>query len=162
MIPLQFEPTQQTGSIAIPDEDFLALSDYDGYKGPRKSACLSTTLEQIAGVSRVDFSGHYGAFIHLTIDNDEPAALDKVKRAINDVLPLCRAWAAKPTHYLVSHGDFETGETVQGVSPSDLFEAEESALHNGAMNGERVYAVTAVGAPKDWTWMIVSDDLRDQ
>lgn len=161
MIPLQFEPTSQTGAIALDDGDFGALLEYDGYNGPEKKACLSTALEQIVGVSRVDFSGHYGAFISLTLDNDEPAALDKVKAEINAVLTLARAWSEPRKGYLVTHGDFETGETVQGVSPSDLFEAEESALHNGEMNGERVYAVTAVGAPKDWTWMIVSDDLRD-
>ena len=161
MIPLQFEPTSQNGCIAIPDEDFDALLAFDGYNGPEKRIDLTDTLQRIPGVTRVDFSGHYGALISLTLDLDEPAALDKVKLAINEVLTLARAWVAEPTRYLVTRAAYQTGALVLRPSPLDLRDTAALATGVATRGAEQVYAVTPVGPPSDRLWMIRTYDLMD-
>lgn len=92
---MKFSKTQTSYSISIDDDDFLALldsesyaTDYAAYKKHTKS--LYDKLEILAGVWDIDYDGHFGSQIILSIDVDEDT--DELKETIINIIKEHLTW----------------------------------------------------------------------
>jgi hypothetical protein len=95
-----FERTRTSYAVAIEEAAFLDLIDSESYVTGNAAfdvgnETLSTKLETLPGISGVDYSGHYGAFVYLTIDADvdKPKLHERASKLIDRHL----AWCAKLT-----------------------------------------------------------------
>lgn len=73
---MKFEKTQTSYAVYIDKDDFLSLMDSESYvtedaayKPGNKS--LHEKLNEFPGVNNVEYDGHFGNYIFLSIDADE-------------------------------------------------------------------------------------------
>lgn len=69
-------------SYAIPIDDFLAIDKYEGDQDASK--CLYMTLERIDGIHSVDYNGHFGSYIYLTIEEEHDT--QETHKKISDLI----------------------------------------------------------------------------
>ena len=81
------EVTQRNYSISISEERFTEISEAESYKNPDYFESDYTTigeqLDKLDGVWNVEYNGHFGSAIYLTLDvehdNDETwAEIEKI------------------------------------------------------------------------------------
>lgn len=94
----EFEITKRSYAIAIEDEAFLNLLDSESYvsdnaafKDGKDTLCAK--LNALPGVSKVDYNGHFGAYVYIDIDDDEDK--QKLKTQIARAIEKHLAWCAK-------------------------------------------------------------------
>lgn len=94
---LIFAKTRSSFAIEIDRDKFLDLLDSEShvtgnaaYKVGRETLCQK--LEQIDGVSGVEYSGHFGAAVYLTIESvsDTPDGREAIRSIIKSHLDWCR------------------------------------------------------------------------
>ena len=88
---LNFEITSKSYAIPIDDvDDFLAIDKYEGDQDASK--CLYMTLERIDGIHSVDYNGHFGSYIYLTIEeeHDTKETHKKISDLITTQIELAR------------------------------------------------------------------------
>lgn len=95
---MTFEITRRSYAIQIDEDAFVSLmnsesyvTDYAAHKKDKET--LDGKLNRLPGVSGVNYSGHYGAAIYLSIDadRDKPRLQAQIRRMIERHL----AWCAK-------------------------------------------------------------------
>lgn len=93
---LIFTKASSRFSIAIDNDKFLDLLDSESYvtsnaayQGDNETLCQK--LGRLSGVFDVDYNGHFGAAVHLTIDtdSDKPELRDEIRATIRDHLDWC-------------------------------------------------------------------------
>ena len=90
---LNFEIVSKSYAIPIDDvDDFLANDKYELDQDASK--CLYMTLERIDGIHSVDYNGHFGAYIYLTIEeeHDTKETHKKISDLIEEQLRLAREY----------------------------------------------------------------------
>lgn len=94
--PLAFEPMSTRFSIVIDIDRFTALLDTESYRTDnialqQGNTDLGTKLQRETVARDVEYDGHFGAHIVLTIETDEdsPQARAKILQVINDHLAWC-------------------------------------------------------------------------
>ncbi|AFU87534.1 hypothetical protein CcrKarma_gp350 [Caulobacter virus Karma] len=97
---LTFAPQSTRYAVEVPERDFLALTRAEEIlaPGPYLEPSLSERLEAQAGVWDVEYNGHFGAAVYLTldVDADSPAARDALASIIADQLAKAKAWKRQP------------------------------------------------------------------
>lgn len=83
-MPFTFTKQRTQYSIALTDAQILHITDLDGIT--IMSGCLYTILDQINGVSDIDYDLHFGAQISLYIDAD--CDNNETWRAINNTITI--------------------------------------------------------------------------
>ena len=103
----EFEITTRSYSIQIEDDPFLDLLDSESYVSgnaafDKGQATLNEKLEKLPGVTKVDYNGHFGGAVYLTIDCDEDTT--SLKKQIARIIERHLAWCAtlpKAEHVVV-------------------------------------------------------------
>lgn len=94
---MQFIVSKTSYSIEIEQNLFLNLldsesyvTDHATYKDDNKTLCEK--LGQITGVNDIEYNGHFGNFIYLTIDKDvdNKKTKDQISKIIEDHLEWCK------------------------------------------------------------------------
>jgi hypothetical protein len=82
---MELERLSTNYAIPITTDQMLALINAERLYGPlQMEPHLSERLEKIAGASKVDYDGHFGAAVYLTLDLDSDST--KTHAAINAVI----------------------------------------------------------------------------
>jgi hypothetical protein len=83
-------------AIPIQPEELIALDKYESPLRPEWSGekSLSTLLDEIPGVDRSDYNGHFGAYIHVRIDSDYDisSTRDKIRALIHQNIKKAVDW----------------------------------------------------------------------
>lgn len=92
---LTFEPTFTRYCIEIEAKAFTAMLDAEEILGrgePMDS--LSDSLEKLPGVNEVEYNGHFGANVFLSLDSDidSPAAREALGVVIEQHLAAAKKW----------------------------------------------------------------------
>ena len=94
---LKFEVVSTSYAMAIEDvDDYLAIEKYEGDQDASK--CLYMTLERIDGIHTVDYNGHFGAYIYLTVEteHDTKETHDKIINLITNQIIVAREYITNP------------------------------------------------------------------
>jgi hypothetical protein len=68
---MQFNVTARMYEITIEENEMLALIREEAYDGKLCENTLFDKLKKVDGVSNIDYNGHFGSAIFLTIDVDK-------------------------------------------------------------------------------------------
>lgn len=89
---LKLEPVVTSYSVEVPDADFRRLLESEGYSSDRRlDDFLSTKLDNLPGVYKTDYNGHYGAQIMFSLDREDDTdanrrlILDTIKRHLESL-----------------------------------------------------------------------------
>ena len=97
---LNFEITSKSYAIPIDDvDDFLAIDKYEGdIPYAESSRCLYLSLEKIDGVNSIEYNGHFGLYIYLTVEeeHDTKETHKKISDLIEEQLKLAREYINNP------------------------------------------------------------------
>lgn len=94
---LKMDIVSKSYSIPIDDvDDFLAIDKYEGELDGSK--CLYLSLETISGVYNVDYNGHFGSYIYLSIEeeHDTKETHKKIFDLIETQIELAREYINNP------------------------------------------------------------------
>lgn len=94
---MKFTKTRSTYYIEIDEAKFLRLLDSESYATnyaafKAGSRTLGQKLDALPGIWNVDYNGHFGSAIHLSIDSGDDNA--KTRRLINQVIDEHLEWCA--------------------------------------------------------------------
>jgi hypothetical protein len=99
---VQFEKTSTSYAIEIGDEDFSALLDSESYVTDNAAykagaATLGEKLDRQTPARNVDYNGHFGAHVFLSLDADDDTEATRlaIKVLILDHLRWCRTLKKK-------------------------------------------------------------------
>ncbi len=83
---MQLTITKRSYRLDISDEQFLKLSRHEDSNWREKT--LSAKLDEVRGVSRTEYNGHFGASIFFDIDTDEDSAelRKEIRKIVRDHL----------------------------------------------------------------------------
>jgi hypothetical protein len=97
---LKFEMVSKSYAIAIEDVDeFLSIDKYEGdIPYDESSKCLYMSLEKIDGIHSVDYNGHFGSYIYLTVEeeHDTIETHKKISDLITNQIELAREYVLNP------------------------------------------------------------------
>lgn len=91
---MELERLSTNYAVSISTEQMLALINAERLYGPlQMEPDLSERLEKISGVSKVDYDGHFGAAIYLTLDldSDSTKTHESIKATISEHLARCQS-----------------------------------------------------------------------
>ncbi len=96
----EWEVTCTSYAIPVDDDRFLDLLDSESHVTDnaafgKDAQTLGAKLDAIDGVSAVEYDGHFGANVFLTIDAENDGA--KIKQQINETIELHLNWCATLT-----------------------------------------------------------------
>lgn len=121
---MKFEKTTTSYAIVVPEGDFLYLmdsesyaTDHAAYKKGQQS--LSEKLDKLDGVFDVDYNGHFGAQIILTIDVEQDDA--KLKRKIISIIKKHLKWckSLELVDWVKDQRSFKNGKKRGTGNPGD-------------------------------------------
>jgi hypothetical protein len=90
---VELERMSTNYAVSIATDQMLALMNAEGLYGPlQMEPHLSERLEKISGVSKVDYDGHFGAAVYLTVDfdSDTTKTHDAIASVIAEHLARCK------------------------------------------------------------------------
>ena len=97
---LKFEIASKSYAIPIDDvDDFLAIDKYEGdIPYDESNKCLYLSLEKIDGVYSIEYNGHFGSYIYLTIEeeHDTEETHKKISDLIETQIELAREYINNP------------------------------------------------------------------
>lgn len=87
---MEFLVTRVEYAIPIQPEDLIALDRYERPSRPGWSGekTLGDLLDEIPGVDRTEYNGHFGAFVYVRIEQeyDTDATRDKIRITIRQAV----------------------------------------------------------------------------
>ena len=91
--PLKRKAIATKYSIEMPMDDFCALESYEN-ELPTIDNCLFTTLEKQTYACDVDYNGHFGNYIYLTLEteDDTPEMWADIMRIITEQIQKAKEW----------------------------------------------------------------------
>lgn len=97
-MPFTFEITRRSYSIKIPQPRFVRLLDSESHVTnhaamEKGQSTLDEKLAKLPGVIDVEYSGHFGAYVHLTIEDEDDN--EGLKTKIAETIETHLAWCAK-------------------------------------------------------------------
>lgn len=93
---MTFEITRRSFALEIPKAAFLDLEDSESYVSNNAAfktgaQTLCSKLDALPGISNIEYNGHFGAFVYLSIDDedDTPELRAQITQIITDHLAWC-------------------------------------------------------------------------
>jgi hypothetical protein len=90
---MELERQSTNYAISISTDQMLALINAERLYGPlQMEPHLSERLEKVSGVNKVDYDGHFGAAVYLTLDfeSDTTKTHAEIKAVIAEHLARCK------------------------------------------------------------------------
>ena len=88
--------THKSYAIEISEDDFVAIDTYE-QKNTSNDPTLAALLDKNTTARSVDYNGHFGTFIYLTLDVDEDTLAEwkAIETIIADYIKKAKKWITK-------------------------------------------------------------------
>lgn len=85
---MEYQKTATSYAVGVDDATFLALLRHDESEFELGHRSLVEELNDVPGLSNVEYSGHFGAFIYFTIEAmyEAPDRQDATRASVNEVI----------------------------------------------------------------------------
>lgn len=135
---MKLERTATSYAVEIDRDDFLALTRIEGDWPLQRT--LAEDLDQLDGIDKVDYNGHFGACIYFTIEvgNDNPKTHKQILDLIEKHVDRAKKAPRKSTGAVAGEGGFFLGPADVVAAASVLgYEIDQEAASTMLKETER-------------------------